>query len=193
MKPSCCFSLGFVIKYIAFLDFIVAAVSVVLTSGGLIYVNLFHDEVNEWLQNPEAEGFTYPWRKFVDLHKLWTEDGGQTATVLLVVGLLIALQILILSCVLVIAIFQERLKLLRIWIVYTLILLVVCVFIFLGLLITGISEPLCIPLFVLYFLSREYAIWIAYSHLKKLKGSLSDFLIPSSSTFTDSGKVVCKL
>ncbi|XP_021957265.1 uncharacterized protein LOC110853320 [Folsomia candida] len=210
MKPSCCFPLRFVIKAVAILDFIAASLIVLVTSGGLIYIYLFPSEVDAWFRdagnnvtttNSSSSDFISAAEiqtrlsTFVNLDKLWKDDGGILATALLLLGLIYSLQKLVLACVLIIAVFQERVKLLRIWVGYSLVILVLSVMGYLSLLLAGVTEPWSIPFYVVAFISREYVIWITTAFLKKVQSQKSDdaFLIRGRGGGINNNKVVYKL
>ncbi|OXA50894.1 hypothetical protein Fcan01_14278 [Folsomia candida] len=104
MKPSCCFPLRFVIKAVAILDFIAASLIVLVTSGGLIYIYLFPSEVDAWFRdagnnvtttNSSSSDFISAAEiqtrlsTFVNLDKLWKDDGGILATALLLLVILV--------------------------------------------------------------------------------------------------------
>jgi len=77
----------------------------------------------------------------------------------------------------------------RIWIVWTLILLVLSVFCFLSVIALGVAEPYIIPFYVAAFLIREYSIWTAYAFLKRIT---SNNLLESYPAFAND-KVMYKL
>lgn len=104
---------------------IAASLIVLVTSGGLIYIYLFPSEVDAWFRdagnnvtttNSSSSDFISAAEiqtrlsTFVNLDKLWKDDGGILATALLLLGLIYSLQKLVLACVLIIAVFQVRRK-----------------------------------------------------------------------------------
>jgi len=179
MKPSCCLPLRGTLKAVAVIDFLTCSCAVIITGFVLVYSHLWWAEVDQWLSNPPPQ-----LRTFLDLKRL-SEDGGTLFAVLNLVAFIYAVQKLALAALLVVAAFKERRCPLRVWIVYTLIVLVGSVLFFLALISLGVAEPWAIPFYVISFLTREYSVWIAYSVLKRLQSDHDQsFLIPSTDKIT---------
>lgn len=93
-----------------------ASLGVLVTSGALIYVNLFTPEVDTWFrevtieaENLSSNNVTLIQERlqfFINFRKLWMEDGGLLATGLLILGLIYTLQKLGLACLLILGVFQ---------------------------------------------------------------------------------------
>jgi hypothetical protein len=98
-----------------------ASLGVILTSGALIYIQLFRSEVDAWFREGNIETIVAnktnntaqiqeQLQIFINFKKLWMDDGGVLASALLILGILYTLQKLVLASLLIIGIYQVKEK-----------------------------------------------------------------------------------
>ncbi|CAL8125856.1 unnamed protein product [Orchesella dallaii] len=164
-KPMCCLRLRSGLKFIAFVDLVLATALLLISGGAFFYYENNYQDAVTFMNNPPP---------MVDMFISLRKIEGTTIRVLLSFCLFYYLQKVALGFILFFAAVKESKFMLRLWVLYTLVLLILHILVFLSTLCMGLVEPYAIPIYVAGFLLREYSLWCTSSYLQRLQYCLTD-------------------